>query len=311
MRKTIYNLVAENIGGDKLIAFDVGAKEGVFEPGKIGEFLQYYGFEPNPEEFKKLKRNERVEYFPFALGKKEEIKNFNITRHASYSSFLHLNPSTFMKHFGLMKQHDKWVAGMQIEKTIPVKVKTIDQVLIDSGVNRVDFLKMDTQGTELDILKGATNALRHKKIGVIFSEFSFIEIYQNQNLFSDLELYLKEFEYECIDCRFYPNSVVGSILSGRKGVVEQPRYSVGGDAVFIPIIDHSVFKQQDIFKIGLLTAQLGYLSVAKHLFQYCDLDNKEIISLLRNMQYFNLKKMGLELIPPLVYKSLKAIMHKL
>lgn len=70
----------------------------------------------------------------------------------------------------------------------------------------IDFIKLDTQGTEQEILKSAADKLKDKRIGLIYSEVTFIEAYKNQNLFSDPEIYLRKHGYEFIDCKYYPAS---------------------------------------------------------------------------------------------------------
>jgi FkbM family methyltransferase len=63
--------------------------------------------------------------------------------------------------------------GSTVEKTVAVDVVTLDAWAADSSVARIDAMKLDTQGSELDILRGATRALqdvRHLEIEVAFNE---------------------------------------------------------------------------------------------------------------------------------------------
>lgn len=311
MKKASYNLIAEKLEGEKLIAFDIGSKGGVYSFSKLQKFIDYYGFEPNHAEFEKLKPTDEIKYFPIAIGAKPGHKDFNITHHSSYSSFLKLDELNFEKHFGLMKDYKMWKKGMQIEKTISVEVQTLNNVLRENTIDSIDFLKLDTQGTELEILKGANNLLNVSRLGVLFCEFNFMKIYKKQNSFSELDLYLRQFDYECIDCRFYPNAIrrlhKGSIM---KKIYDQPRYSVGGDAVIVPQIESSKLDQKSMFKIGLLLAELGYISVSHRFFRECNLTEIEIQTILKYMRTFSIKKLGIELIPPFIYEILKSVVKK-
>jgi hypothetical protein len=69
----------------------------------------------------------------------------------------------------------------------------LDTVLFDTLAAEPgwgEFLKIDTQGTELEILQGARRTLR-ERTAAIFVEVEFCQIYERQKLFSDLELFLR------------------------------------------------------------------------------------------------------------------------
>ena len=309
MKKTAIKSIDQYLKGSRINAFDVGAKGGVFALEKIRPFVDYFGFEPNPDEFGKLDQAAHIQYFPFALGDQNGVRNFNITRHPSYSSFLQLDDQNFEKHFGLMKDAHLWKAGMEIERTVPVDVRTIDHILEDYQIDRIDFLKLDTQGTELNILEGAKTALTKKQIGVIFSEFSFIKTYKGQNSFSELDQYLNQSGYECMDCRFYPDSVQkpGFRPFGKK-IYDPSRFSIGGDAVFIPRTDQVDFDEKSRFKTGLILAQLGYLSVAKNMLAASGLAEFEIQVLLKYFLPAVFRNWMIDLVPPSVYRCMKTMM---
>jgi FkbM family methyltransferase len=48
---------------------------------------------------------------------------------------------------------------------------TVDDFMIESGIDRITFLKIDTEGHDLAVLKGARNALRDRRIDMIQFEF--------------------------------------------------------------------------------------------------------------------------------------------
>ena len=57
---------------------------------------------------------------------------------------------------------------------VDVQIETIDRFILESKINRVDFLKIDTEGFEIQVLEGAENAL---KDGL----FSFIQVEVGMN----------------------------------------------------------------------------------------------------------------------------------
>ena len=49
-------------------------------------------------------------------------------------------------------------------KTIEVETSTIDNICIRNNINKIDVLKIDTEGSELNVLRGATKMLKNTKI---------------------------------------------------------------------------------------------------------------------------------------------------
>lgn len=138
-------------------------------------------FEPDPRSFKFLKDN-NIEVYNFALGNLKSKCKLNLTRKEACSSFLYPNIE-FLSKF---PNPERW----DIIDEVFVEVRTLDSFGLD-----VDFMKIDTQGTELDILNGAEETL--SSVLGIELEVSFSEIYKNQPLFGDLHNYLanKGFEF--------------------------------------------------------------------------------------------------------------------
>jgi FkbM family methyltransferase len=72
----------------------------------------------------------------------------------------------------------------------PITVDTLDLWAEREQVTDVSFLKLDTQGSELDILRGATRALR--TVCALRTEVEFNQIYRGQPLFGDIDKFLRE-----------------------------------------------------------------------------------------------------------------------
>lgn len=60
---------------------------------------------------------------------------------------------------------------------------------------QIDILKMDVQGSELDILKGASKLLQAGDIKLIYTEVCFIPHYEGAPLFDAIFQYLDSFGY--------------------------------------------------------------------------------------------------------------------
>src|SRR5258708_21675421 len=76
----------------------------------------------------------------------------------------------------------------------PVKTTRLDDVL---EVGDCDFLKIDVQGGELGVLRGATQLLEGTV--VVHSEVEFAPIYKDQPLFSDVDAFLRARGFVLID----------------------------------------------------------------------------------------------------------------
>lgn len=68
---------------------------------------------------------------------------------------------------------------------------SLDDWAADNGVDRVDAIKIDVQGMELDVLRGADRLLRESVVGV-YSEAQLTPLYEGAATFSDIDLFLRD-----------------------------------------------------------------------------------------------------------------------
>src|SRR5712691_12575705 len=167
------------------IILDVGANVGqsvkrfktVFPSSVI------HSFEPSRETFAVLKQNlaheENVFAWPCALGSSVGEQLFQENIESDMSSFLELSKAGW----GEVKKQEK------------VAVTTVDQFLAERSITTVDILKSDTQGYELEVLKGAEQAMRQNRIGLIYFEFIFAEMYRNLPPFDEVYRHLVDRDF--------------------------------------------------------------------------------------------------------------------
>lgn len=169
----------------KLRLVDIGAADYQVDKRWLGlaHELDLILFEPDKRSVEALKQSGKTVY-EAALSSCEGKRMLNLTRKPQCSSF-YLPNMSFLKNFPDVSRWD--IVGHQ-----EIIVKTLDSFNLD-----VDFMKLDTQGSELEILQGAQKTLS----GVlgIEVEVSFLEIYQDQPLFADICGYLKKFGMEFFD----------------------------------------------------------------------------------------------------------------
>lgn len=167
---------------------DIGAAQFSSTEDRYKKLLKYrnttiIGFEPNPDEYNSLieknNQNEQLCYLPHVIadGKPHTL---NICKLSGCSSILEPN-------LELSCNYPSFGEHMEVIETIKLESKKLDDII---GMEKNDFLKIDTQGSELIILQNATKTLDHTLI--IECEVEFIQQYLEQPLFSEIELFLRK-----------------------------------------------------------------------------------------------------------------------
>ena len=162
------------------LVLDIGANIGQYgeELREIGYKGKIISFEPLSTAFKTLiKRSEgdpAWEIHNFALGDKNETASINIAGNSFSSSLLDILPS-----------HTKSAPESVYVGHEEIKVKTLDDIYSDV-VNDSDrvYLKIDTQGFEENVLRGAEGSL--ESIDTIQLEMSLTPLYQDGLLFDEM-----------------------------------------------------------------------------------------------------------------------------
>ena len=170
---------------------DVGAGGGI-NRRRWGRFrnLTVIGFEPDEREFTKLKNSERHRWFQVALYGSEGVFDLNVTRYQTNTSLLEPN-------LELIQKMNVPLSDFDILRKVPVQCRTLDALCREySLVPHV--IKLDTQGTEVDILKGGEKCLR-RSIFAVEAEVEFLPFYKNQALFSDVHNYLSGLGFQLMD----------------------------------------------------------------------------------------------------------------
>ena len=160
---------------------DVGANTGQFANTlrKNGYKNKIISFEPNSKIYDHLLKNSQRDknwqiFKQCALGDFDGKIDLNIS---SYS------PSTSILNFTNAHKMAKPEAKMvDTEKVNIFKLDSLSEELNLQNDNLL--LKIDTQGYESNIIKGANEILN--KIKILFCEISFIELYENQELWVDI-----------------------------------------------------------------------------------------------------------------------------
>jgi FkbM family methyltransferase len=211
----------------KRIIFDVGSFEGKFTEKLLkleskSSKSKYYLFDPNPNGLKYIERlinnNKNIFYSCIGLNDKVEKKTFYL------NNFFEASGSSFQT----VSKNDKlWNLSRKIliflinifnfkilndYKILKVKTDTIDNFCSLNKINKIDLLKIDSEGHEEFILKGSIKMLKKRKIKTIY-----LEILSKKNNFNlkkkRIINFLRTHKFICL--KEYPIRSV-SILSNLK-----------------------------------------------------------------------------------------------
>ncbi len=188
------------------IFFDVGAHKGE----SIKLFLKHLNikeivsFEASPITFEYLKKKEtsfnkifkntKIKLENLALGseKKSVILKHMSESSSSTISQINKNSSYFKKKYKLLNFFD----SQKLYAPVEVKLETLENYIVDNEYKTIDFLKIDTEGYEYEILLGLNKKL--KDIKLIMFEHHYDNMIKKNYSYSDIKNLLEKYNFKMI-----------------------------------------------------------------------------------------------------------------
>ena len=178
----LFSMISSSNEEPSPVIFDVGAN--------IGQSIELFrknipnclihSFEPSPEAFSELSerwgREKGITLNQFALSEQGGVHKFYATETSVASSLLPPDPKLTS-----LSKDDKYNY-----KLMDVACETLDNYCQLHKIDHVDILKLDVQGTELSVLKGAKKLLDNSRVRFIFLEAIFAETYIHQWRLKDM-----------------------------------------------------------------------------------------------------------------------------
>lgn len=189
---------------------DIGALDGLKYPwSEIQEYTKVLAFEPQSDD--RVSAQEKQQYLALdhvALYDSAGIEHLYITSKSDASSLLKPNALVVGKYADAEKY--------EVVSTESVKTDTLDHQLEVHGLKYLDFIKLDTQGSELQILLGAKQVLSDSVLGIEV-EVNWIERYQGQHFFHEIDsfLYTRGFELYDLQRRFVKRNGAVAVGEGK------------------------------------------------------------------------------------------------
>ncbi len=249
-----------------LTLIDVGASGGFPDLWKKAyKHLQVVGFEPDDREFAQLissqtkEEAQKIRYLNTALYKEKTLIEFHLARKQQVSSMF-LPNRDFLDSFPESERFD-------VLKSVNLKADTLDKQLGEHRIKDADFIKLDTQGSELSILEGATETLNNLVFGLEV-EVEFAPIYKDAPLFSEVDNFVRKLGFQLFDLKSYWwKRKTGKSYGGPKGQI------IFADALYLKDFDgflckissqkeNGPFRKSKVLKAISICILYGYLDYA-------------------------------------------------
>ncbi|BAQ64275.1 FkbM family methyltransferase [Geminocystis sp. NIES-3709] len=234
--------------------------------------LTIYGFDADEDacnianqQLKEKGINWQEKHFPIALSDTVGECILYVTKGVDCTS-LYVPNESYLSRFSVLNNHIKLDFSIEIETT------TLDDFCQEKNIQNIDFLYLDIQGAELNVLQGAKNILSRSILGIQL-EVEFASLYQKQPLFSDVDRALKNEQFSLFDlmtdhpmCR-RPRSISPIYSSKKIGQL------LWADALYLrdPLLENTPsFCQnyEQILKLACIADILEYPDYAVELFVY-------------------------------------------
>lgn len=220
-----------------------------------------HAFELDPKSCATLAAAARpgVMVHPAAIGARRETRTVHLTNHPMCTSLYKPNEA-------LLREFHNFEV-VYLRGTSEVEVTPLDELLDAGAFGPVDFVKIDIQGAELDAFRGGAKTLRSAL--AIVSEVEFLQLYEDQPLFGDVDRELRA-------QGFMLHKFLG--MSGRalRPVVmnndpNYPAWHLWSDAMFVrDLRQWSGLEPASLAKLSVLAFLYGSPDVAFRCLQLCD-----------------------------------------
>ena len=199
-QKKIFNFLRNKIR-NKAIFFDVGAHHGetIKNFNKYFDFKQIHSFEASIKNFSVLQKrlsifkNNQVYLNNFGLSNENKELMINQFPESSSSTLSEINKNSkyYKRKIKILGFSNKIFT-----QSIKVNLKLLDDYFIDNNIEKIDLLKIDTEGHEYFVLKGSVKTL--PKIKYIYFEHHYDDMLKKGYTFSDINDFLKKNNFKKI-----------------------------------------------------------------------------------------------------------------
>jgi FkbM family methyltransferase len=212
------------------VVVDAGARYGLHPSwAQLRDIAEFHLFEMDAEEAQRLtqkyKNDPLITIYPIALYSSDTVLKFRVSEHQALNSVFQANDN-------LLRSNDYMLRDFAITAERTTEARSLDSLFSGRDVH---FLKLDVEGAEYELLKGAADKLRTTVLG-LRSEVLFAPVYEGAPLFGDLHRVMLESGFELLNFDYTGagNKAGRFTLPGRYGKLlsSDAVWVIGNDRLF-------------------------------------------------------------------------------
>lgn len=182
----IYKFIKENLNKDSVF-FEIGSHFGLDTKEFLSVTKNLHCFEPDPRNIKMFKAlNLPVKLNEFAVSNIDGDMDFYLSSGSVYDSkhgpthqdIVNKNDWSCSSSLKKPKNHINETPWVKFNSVINVETKRLDTYCNENNIEKINFIWMDVQGAELDVILGMGDF--KKNIQYIYTEYSDKELYESQ-----------------------------------------------------------------------------------------------------------------------------------
>lgn len=208
LKSTITRELPEDIrsmlSASAMVYCEIGARRGGKRFNALGEFVRYFGFEPDAREAEKLRSTlaaqkafQSVRILPYAVMEKSGTVSINVLRHRGCSSVLPPNIDVISQYRTRRGNTNQWPRFFDVVGRYECEAVSLDEFAAKERVAGIDFMGLDTQGTEYAILTGGRGIIAKTTL-LVHVEMETVPLYEHQPLIADVVRLLSDLGFRLV-----------------------------------------------------------------------------------------------------------------
>lgn len=195
---------------------------------------------------------------PLCLWSTTERRSLNIATDPYASSLLPFNP-VFAERTEFALDHDyRYGDTLRPARVMEVETTTLDLALGKPDAPQApDFLSIDVQGAELEVLKGGRNIVEQDVVAIQL-EVEFIELYRDQPLFTDILRHLEKAGFEFLRFLHQGRAYARPAPIGLRAET----CDMSADALFVKRPSHPLMDEAKTAKLAFIATNFSHFDLA-------------------------------------------------